>query len=440
MPDEIALPPSSSAGTAAPGELDEFAGIEPPRRMRSPILAVLAALLAGYLMFHLRTDLVYWLQGRAGPHALGDARKALLALPPPNRFVTLEGAPDRSNAALLDTRGKDEFRQFFRLLGTNSRILVLRTYGSLPNARALRDQFSGRLIGFHDLSFADSIREWFRTRVSATHFFPPAQLEAKLGQGEVELDDLAGDPVRLRADSRLALDLVFPDQVRLTLPRDRFPIAESARATLQKLGFSDAAPVALPVRLPDPAGFYLLYGRPRPELRDAVEHNLKALSPQVQVTPDPADPAQIYAAIPKSVYPEGPGQALRAVGNLGFENAQPPPLAFLATLPVGRRDATLDALEKLDPRIAVALRMETYEKSFGELGQQAAGLDFTHVASIKLIEPLAIPDDAQVLVEGDTPSSYWYVPLMYVLLLLFLGFNLFALREARPWRFASSTR
>src|SRR5262249_26411640 len=155
--------PNASGKPAAAGEVDEFAGIEPPRRMRSPLVAVLAALLAGYLLYHLRTDFSYWFRGRSGPQTLGDARRAMSALPPGNRYVTIGGAPDRSNAALLAARGRDEFRQFFRLLGTGSRLLVLRTYGALPNQRALRDVFTGRLIAFEDLSFADAIRGWFRT-------------------------------------------------------------------------------------------------------------------------------------------------------------------------------------------------------------------------------------------------------------------------------------
>src|SRR5439155_2158672 len=132
--------------------------------------------LAGYLLYHLRADFAYWFRGRSGPLTLGDARAAVAALPPPNRYVTITGAPDRSNAALLDTRGKDQFRQFFRLLGTGSRLLVLRTYGALPHQRALRDVFTGRLIAFDELSFADAIRSWFRTRVTATHFFAPSLL------------------------------------------------------------------------------------------------------------------------------------------------------------------------------------------------------------------------------------------------------------------------
>src|SRR5215468_946626 len=198
MPDEMAQPPDQAE--PAPGA-DEFEGIEPPRRMKSPVLAVLAAVIAGYLLYHLRTDLSYWLRGRS-PQQLGDARAAVTQLPPPNSYVSVSGAPDRSNSAMLDTRGKDEYRQMFRLLGTDSRLLVLRTFGRLPNDRTMADKFAGRLVAFRDLSFAQSIREWFRTRVVATHFFDAQQLGAALHSPEIDVKDLAGDRVHLRADSR----------------------------------------------------------------------------------------------------------------------------------------------------------------------------------------------------------------------------------------------
>src|SRR5262245_51122673 len=186
MPDEMALPPESNPGA------DEFEGVEPPRRMKSPVLAVLAALIAGYLLYHLRTDLAYFLRGRTAQE-LGDAHAAVGKLPAPNSYVAVSGSPDRSNAAMLDTRGKDEYRQLLRLLGTDSRLLVLRTFGRVPNDRAMADRFTRRLVAFRNLSFAQSIREWFRTRVVATHFFDSKQLGAVLHSPEADLTDLAGD-------------------------------------------------------------------------------------------------------------------------------------------------------------------------------------------------------------------------------------------------------
>ena len=427
MTDEMALPPESTSA-------DDFEGIEPPRRMKSPVLAVLAAAIAGYLLFHLRTDLAYWLQSKTA-HDLGDARAAVGKLPPPNSYVALSGAPDRSNAAMLDTRGKDEYRQMMRLLGTDSRILLLRTFGKIPNDRTLADKFSGRLVAFDDLSFAQSIREWFRTRVVATHFFDPKLLAER----PADLKDLAGDRVHLGPDSRVALDMTFPDIYRVEMPREKYPTLDLARAAIAKAGFDQIEPAPLPVELGAGDDMFVLTGRPRPEVREGVIRTIESSSPKSKVVPDPADPAVLYVAIPKSVYEGDLARGQRNLENIGFEGAAPPPLAFHAHVDAAKRDA---AIEGLDPLVGVQPRTETWERTYAQIAA-AKDLDFGRVARAKLIEPLVIPQGAQVVVESDAPSAYWYVPVAYVLLILFLGFNLFALREALPWRktaSASSTR
>jgi hypothetical protein len=341
---------------------------------------------------------------------------------------------------MLDTRGKDEFRQLFRLLGTGSRVLVLRTFGKLPNDRTLADSFSGRLVTFRELSFSASIREWFRTRVVATHLFDPAELRRRIGKPEADLSDLAGDPVHLRADSPIALDLLYPEQYRITLPIDKFPTPAAGQHAIEQAGFSQVQTAKPPVALPEGKDVLVLVGRPRPEVREGVIKTITGLSPKSVVVPDPADPAVLFVSIPQSVYPEGLPQAERALSYIGFEDAAPPPLAFLAHVAAAGRDVAISALEKVEPRVSVAARTETEERPFGSLREGDAALPLSAVVRAKLIEPLVIPDDASVLIEADTPSTYWYVPVIYVLLAVFLLFNLFALREALPWRSASSTR
>jgi hypothetical protein len=436
MTDDTAIPPASPAVPAAAE--DEFAGIEPPRRMRSPVVAALALLLAGYLVFHLRTDFAYCWQGTT-PRALGDARAAVASAPAGNQFVTVRGMPDRSNAVLLEIRGKDDYRQLFRLLGTDSRVLVLRGYGQVPTSRALHDEFTGRWIDLHELPWADSIREWFRARTSATHLFDPGALRLHLPlRAPLELTDLAGDRVRLTPESRLALDFVYTDQYRLLVPRDQPGGADGARDALAKAGFAGPKPAALPVELPSGNDFYLFYGRPRAEMRDSVERVLQNTDPRIAVRPDPADPAELYVALPKALYHEGFEQAQRALENLGLVDAAAPPYVFMAGLAAKDRDAVLG---KLDRRIGVSLRAETQERAAGQIDPGKPDLPLERLTRAKLIEPLTIPADAHVLVEADAPSSYWYVPVIDVMLVLFGVFNLFALREALRgrWRSASST-
>src|SRR5262249_35201548 len=161
----------------------------------------------------------------------------------------------------------------------------------------------------------------------ATHFFDAKQLAAMLttrgAAPEADLKDLAGDRVHLRGDSRIALDLTFPDQYRITLPREKFPTAEAARAVLAKVGFDAIEPARLPVELPEGPDVLILVGRPRPEVREGVIKTIQGMSPQSVVAPNPADPAEIYVSIPKSVYAEGLPQALRHLENIGVEGVAP---------------------------------------------------------------------------------------------------------------------
>ncbi len=131
-----------------------------------------------------------------------------------NHYVRVRGTPDRESALELDTKGSWVFTQFFRILGTGSRLFVHRRENPLPAVRAEEDRFEGRLIRFADLSFETSIREYTAAHVSATHFFAPDALRRAVAQtpgaATVTVTDLAGDPVLLGPNDLLAIDVTVP--------------------------------------------------------------------------------------------------------------------------------------------------------------------------------------------------------------------------------------
>src|SRR5882724_1438260 len=129
------LPPSAPPPTLAPE--DEFAGIR-SRAGRHPALALGAAALALFIIFHVRADISYALSSNE-PIDLGDAaatfgggkpgdgaRPRAVGVPPEtlehaaNRYVTVRGTPDRESALELDTKRSWVFTQFFRILGTGT--------------------------------------------------------------------------------------------------------------------------------------------------------------------------------------------------------------------------------------------------------------------------------------------------------------------------------
>ena len=230
-----------AAGDAA-GVVDEFAHI-PHSRGRHPVVAVAGALLAFFLVFHIRHDLRYALSS-GEPLDLGRASavfghsQAVNGLE--NRYVRVAGLPDRESALQIDTKGSWVFSQLFRVLGTGDRLFLHRRESPLPAALAESDVFEGRLIRVDDLSFAASIRSYFSTHVAATHFFAPDALARALAGrhpgAPLSLVDTSGDTVALDERETIAVDVAEPDQVRIGLPRDRFVTEDDARAALTSRG------------------------------------------------------------------------------------------------------------------------------------------------------------------------------------------------------------
>lgn len=218
-------PPPAFKMPSAEDLPDEFAHI-PGRGNRPPILALLAVALAVFLAVRLRHDVGYAFSS-AVPMDLGQAR-SLASQPldalPVNKYVRLAGTPERESAVILDTRGSWKFSQFFRLRDTGGRVFVKRVADPLPVALAEHDRFTGRLLRFSDLSFADSISRHFASDVAATRFFRP--------------EDLSADPARgtVPPSEPLFVDVLRPNQFRVQLPRLRFPDRAAAQKALEGQG------------------------------------------------------------------------------------------------------------------------------------------------------------------------------------------------------------
>ena len=100
--------------------------------------------------------------------------------------------------------------------------------------------FEGRLIRFDELPFAASIRSYFATHVAATHFFAPEALAQALAArrpgAPLTVADTSGDVVSLDERETIGIDVSERDQVKIGLPRERFPTEGAARAALTSRG------------------------------------------------------------------------------------------------------------------------------------------------------------------------------------------------------------
>ncbi|HVZ71596.1 MAG TPA: hypothetical protein VHJ20_04400 [Polyangia bacterium] len=376
---------TSARGGAAPG-VDEFAHIRSPRA-RHPVLAGAAALLALYLVIHVRADVRYALSS-GEPLELGDARETfaprLTISGLDDRYVVVRGAPDRESGLEVDTKGSWTFSQFFRILGTGNRLFVHRRESPLPGAKAEVDVFTGRLVRFGELPFEDAVRAYFSAHVAASHFFAPKDLRDALRRGgAVELRDLAGDPVTIAPDELLFVDAARAGEVRVFLPRARFPDADQARAEIVKRG-----------------------GVVTPTDKPIIESDAKPASS----TPPPAVERW----------------------------------AFVVTFPADERDAALDALADLDREVRIQDARETIKVRLSDVtatddglamrpgGGSERRLGIAEIAAVKTVSTAQIPPDAYLLIEADRPRDHLSTLLLALAVATFGVFNLAAVfRELR---------
>ena len=377
---------------------DEFAGVR-ARAGRHPALALGAAALALFIIFHVRADVSYALSSSV-PIDLGDA-SATFGAPAEtkprgggvssealaqaaNHYVRVRGTPDRESALELDTKGSWVFTQFFRILGTGSRLFVHRRENPLPAVRAEEDLFEGRLIRFANLSFEASIREYSATHVSATHFFAPDGLRRAVAQSPgastVTVTDLAGDPVLLGPNDLLAIDVSIPEQIRISFPPDKFRHAVEASSEVEKRGGT----VLKVVEEPWP----------------------------VNPTAKPAEAA-----------------------------ARPDHVVLLVRFPPEKREAALGELGDIDPRIQIRDERRTLKVRLSDLrdggdallvqpvegGAAPERLPLADIPAIRTLAAVQIPADAWLLIEMDHPRDHAQSVIFAGVLLAFALINLLGL-------------
>ncbi len=339
----------------------------PTRAKRRLPLALAVITLAAFLGFKLRDDLLYALSS-GEPRDLGAAGIAMASgtgSVPLNRYVRLAGLPDRESALVLDTQGSWKFAQFFRVLATKSRFFVQRTADPLPVALADRDVFTGRLVRFKDLSFESSIRQHFSARVTATHFFKPADLRAALASGNAPaVSDVAGDRVTLNPSDGLVISRLHPGEIRIDLPKDRYPTAASARALIDARG-----------------------GQVVNSSEDPQHHSFVVTFP-----PATRDPA------------------LSALGDLD------------------RRIRIRSARSDFKVRVG-DLTATPEGLSIKSATSPAISIPLEEIQAVRTVAPLEIPDDAVLLLEGDRPADHLKTLVIVAFLLAFALVNLLSLRR-----------
>ncbi len=221
--------PADSAGSS--GE-DEFAGIEPARPRKSPILAIVTVLLAGVLVQHLRADLQFAFAPQ-NPLVVGDirtlgSRGVNLS---DNSFVTISGQPDRRNSLYIEPRGEKDRQSFFRLLGSGDRLFVRALESDAANPQ---DRWTGRLRRFDAQPYADTLREHYGS-LKVTRYFALEDFRVRLQNPVAAVHDRRGEVMTIEADREVALDLLSDEELIISMTKEKFPSEPDAKHELEQM-------------------------------------------------------------------------------------------------------------------------------------------------------------------------------------------------------------
>jgi hypothetical protein len=234
--------PTAPSQEPPPVEEDEFAGLKPRRPRRSPVVALTVIGLGGLLLYHLRDDLSYALSAKT-PEELDATRALAASVPAAGRLAAIAGQPDYRDALVFEPKGDRYRRAFFPLLGTGARVVVRADETSTRHE--LSERFVGRLRRFDDLPYADQIRDYYAGKVKVTHLLDLGRVEKLLAaspgqalaaQAPPAPIDHLGDIRALEPARPVVVVVNFPDDLKVSLSRDKFAVEEDARHEVERLG------------------------------------------------------------------------------------------------------------------------------------------------------------------------------------------------------------
>jgi len=433
----------------------ELINLKVPPARRHPFVSAAVVLVSLLLLLRMRHDLEYaLLPPQPVVVTSSDALDTTKLTSLRDRFVQISGVPDHRNSVSYDPKGARGRVEVFRLLGTSNRVLVTRKVALTADSSNV---FSGRLRTLSDVWFSDALRSYFKQ----TQVLRALDLE-KLStgpQGSLRLPltttDRAGQSVTIGAGQELLIDVLFDDDVRVLLSKEKFPSEADAAHDVERLRL----PRGPCVETHDGFGYVLRLPPKGPE-RQKVLSQIDALgiwlwhrvetyrvpSGLVQVTaegvvvPGPASMQQPvrYALQPapaaetdKPTGPEKPAQ-----GATNGSVSKPTQAASVANAPTAPAVAP-PATATPGPSTPAATG---FAKLLAPVSQANTLLPWSSIQAIQINEPLLIPSDGFVLFDREEPQqTKWAIPVS-VLLGLFVLLNLYYLLSLRSRRGESSVQ
>jgi hypothetical protein len=215
---------------AAPGDSDDdFAVIPKAPRGKNPLVAAAVVALAVVLGWHLRDDVRYAFAPRH-PTDLGDARSLGARAPlADNQYVTVGGQAERRYALYVEPKGERARQTIFRLLGGGTRLFV--RAADTTDRGDLAERWTGRLRRFDAMPYAPSLRKYY----GEMEFVRYLALDAFQPTAEGTLALRMGEPITVRPDDTVVVDVAYPNELKVYLSKDKFPSLADARHELDRM-------------------------------------------------------------------------------------------------------------------------------------------------------------------------------------------------------------
>jgi hypothetical protein len=286
-----------------------------------------------------------------------------------DRYVTVRGVPDRRNSLDIEARGQTSRESFFRLLDADPPIFVraIDTKGRTD----LGASWTGRLRRFKDVPYASSLRDYLDKGAEIARNLELASFRTAVASGDANaaVRDRMGRTVTLPADHNIEIETKATEYA-LSLDRDKFPKQEDAQHELERI----VTPFGIAVHPLPPTPESFRFGTPM----------LEQYLPRRNT---------LFAALDKAEVDLAPYVPVYKV-----------------------------------PRSGIRLDGETLvlKSASGE-----TKLAWADVRGVAFQEPLRVDDDGLVLTEGESPAGFLWAPIVALVLLVLVAFNVWYLLRAR---------
>lgn len=402
----------------------ELVNLKVPPARRHPLVAAAVLAVSLLLLWKMRADISYALLPTepltvAGPEAVAMGKLAGQG----DKFVQIAGLPDHRNSVAYDPKGGRGRVQVFRLLGSANKLLVARKVSLSADANNV---FVGRLRPISEVWFADSLRTYLK-QTQALRAMDLERLKA-LPAGKLQLPlgtiDRSGQPLTVQKEQELLIDVLFDDDVRVLLSKEKFPSEQDARYEVERLGL----PHGPGIETRDGFG-YVLRLPPKGPNRERILAQIDSLGiwlwHRIETYRVPSALLTVTASGLEIPGPDSLQQPVRYRTASAEATATPTPGA--APSPA----ATAPAAPSPTPAPPTAAAPTADSKLLLALREPTTFLSWNEVQAAQVSEPLSIPDDAFVLFDGELPKQLQWAPPVAALLALFILLNLYYLVRLR---------